>query len=63
MSIIRSAWRNQRLRKIIGAHMHQAQIQHQGSGKAARVFAEFQLSDPKELVLRTPRGGQGRVSR
>src|ERR1017187_260603 len=33
--------RNNRLRKIIGAAMHQAQILHQGSGKAARVFAEF----------------------
>jgi len=33
--------RNQRLRKIIGAQMHQAHILHQSSGKAARVFAEF----------------------
>ena len=33
--------RNKRLRKIIGAQMHQAQILHQSSGKAARVFAEF----------------------
>jgi len=33
--------RNQRLRKIIGAQMHQAHILHQNSGKAARVFAEF----------------------
>jgi hypothetical protein len=33
--------RNQRLRRIIGAQMHQAQVLHQTSGKAARVFAEF----------------------
>ena len=33
--------RNKRLRKIIGAQMHQAQILHQSSGNAARVFAEF----------------------
>jgi hypothetical protein len=33
--------RNQRLRKIIGAQMHQAHILHQSSAKAARVFAEF----------------------
>jgi hypothetical protein len=33
--------RNKRLRRIICAQMHQAQILHQTSGKAARVFAEF----------------------
>jgi hypothetical protein len=33
--------RNKRLRKIIGAEMHQAHILHQTSGKAARVFAQF----------------------
>ena len=33
--------RNKRLRRIIGAQMHQAQMLHQTSGKAARVFAEF----------------------
>jgi Transposase DDE domain group 1 len=33
--------RNQRLRKIIGAHMHQAHILQQDSGQPARVFAEF----------------------
>jgi hypothetical protein len=33
--------RNQRLRKIIGAQMHQAHTLHQTTGKAARVFAEF----------------------
>jgi hypothetical protein len=33
--------RNKRLRRIIGAQMHQAQLLHQTSGKAARVFAEF----------------------
>jgi hypothetical protein len=33
--------RNQRLAKIIGAQMQQARVQHQTSGKAARVFTEF----------------------
>ncbi|MGA2727349.1 MAG: IS1380 family transposase [Terracidiphilus sp.] len=33
--------RNKRLAKIIGAQMHQAQIQHQASGKPARIFTEF----------------------
>jgi hypothetical protein len=33
--------RNQRLGKILGAQMHQARLQHQRTGKPARVFAEF----------------------
>jgi hypothetical protein len=33
--------RNQRLRRIIGAQMHQAQLAHQATGKAARIFSEF----------------------
>ena len=33
--------RHQRLAKIIGAQMHQARVLHQSTGKAARVFAEF----------------------
>jgi hypothetical protein len=33
--------RNKRLVKIIGAQMQQARLEHQSSGKAARVFAEF----------------------
>lgn len=33
--------RNQRLRRIIGKQMHEAQLQHQSTGKAARVFDEF----------------------
>jgi len=33
--------RNQRLRRIIGAEMHQARMLHQTTGLAARVFAEF----------------------
>jgi hypothetical protein len=32
---------NKRLRKIVGAELHQAKIEHQASGKPARVFAEF----------------------
>jgi len=33
--------RNQRLRRIIGKQMHEAQLLHQATGKAARLFAEF----------------------
>jgi hypothetical protein len=33
--------RNQRLRRIIGKQMHQAQLAHQATGKAARIFSEF----------------------
>jgi hypothetical protein len=33
--------RNQRLRRIIGRQMHQAQLQHKNTIKAARVFTEF----------------------
>jgi len=39
--------RNKRLAKIIGAQMHQAQLLHQSSGKAARVFAEFSYQTHK----------------
>ena len=39
--------RNQRLSKIIGAQMHQAHILHQTSGKAARVFTEFDYQTRK----------------
>src|ERR1700751_4235463 len=37
--------RNKRLAKIIGAQMHQAQMLHQTSGKAARVFDEFSFKN------------------
>ena len=33
--------RNQRLRRIIGKAMHEAHLQHQSTGKAARVFSQF----------------------
>ena len=33
--------RNQRLRRIIGKQMHQAQLEHKDTAKAARVFTEF----------------------
>jgi hypothetical protein len=33
--------RNQRLRRIIGKQMHEAQALHQATGKATRIFAEF----------------------
>jgi hypothetical protein len=39
--------RNKRLRRIIGAEMHQAQMLHQTSGKAARGFAEFSYQTRK----------------
>ena len=39
--------RNKRLRRIIGAEMHQAQMLHQTSGNAARVFAEFSYQTRK----------------
>jgi hypothetical protein len=39
--------RNQRLRRIIGAQMHQAHILHQTSRKPARVFAEFSYQTRK----------------
>jgi hypothetical protein len=39
--------RNTRLRRIIGKEMHQAQALHQSTGKAARVFAEFDYQTHK----------------
>jgi hypothetical protein len=39
--------RNQRLGKMIGAQMHQAHLQHQTTGKPARVFAEFSYQTRK----------------
>ena len=39
--------RNQRLRRIIGKQMHQAQLLHQQTGKAARIFAEFNYQTHK----------------
>jgi hypothetical protein len=39
--------RNKRLRKIIGRQMHQAHTLHQSTGKAARLFAEFQYQTRK----------------
>ena len=39
--------RNQRLAKIIGREMHQARIQHKHTGKAARIFAQFQYQTHK----------------
>ena len=39
--------RNKRLRKIVGAQMHQAQSLHQTSGKPARVFSEFSYQTRK----------------
>ena len=50
--------RNQRLRKIIGREMHQAQVLHQSTGKATRVFTEFQYqthkswSQPRRVVAK-----------
>jgi hypothetical protein len=39
--------RNQRLGKILGAQMQQARLQHQSTGKPARVFAEFSYQTRK----------------
>jgi hypothetical protein len=39
--------RNQRLAKIIGAQMYQARVTHQSTGKAARVFTEFDYRTKK----------------
>lgn len=39
--------RNQRLRGIIGAQMHQAIVQWEQTGKPARVFSEFQYKTKK----------------
>lgn len=50
--------RNQRLRKIVGAEMHQAHILHQSSGEAARVFTQFSYrthkswSRPRRVVAK-----------
>jgi hypothetical protein len=49
---------NQRLRKIIGAQLHQARLQHQATGEPARLFAEFQYrthkswSQPRRVVAK-----------
>ena len=39
--------RNPRLRRIIGRELHRAHLQHQATGKAARVFAEFEYRTQK----------------
>jgi hypothetical protein len=39
--------RNQRLRRIIGAQMHQAQLEHKLTAKATRVFTEFDYQTHK----------------
>jgi Transposase DDE domain group 1 len=39
--------RNQRLRKIIGRQMHQAQLQHKDTNKASRLFTEFDYQTRK----------------
>lgn len=50
--------RNQRLRKIIGAEMHAATQQWKETGKAARVFSEFEYQTKK-----TKKGGWERQRR
>jgi hypothetical protein len=50
--------RNQRLRKIIGAEMHEATEQWNRTGKPARVFSEFQYRTKK-----TKKGGWDRERR
>lgn len=49
---------NKRLRRIIGAQLHQAHLLHQQTGKAARLFAQFQYqthkswSQPRRVVAK-----------
>jgi hypothetical protein len=50
--------RNQRLRKIIGAQMHEASHQWKHTGKPARIFTEFEYSTKK-----TKKGGWDRERR
>jgi hypothetical protein len=50
--------RNQRLRRIIGQQMHEATVQWEQTGKAARVFSEFEYSTKK-----TSKGGWERERR
>jgi len=50
--------RNQRLRRIIGQQMHEATVQWEQTGKAARVFSEFEYSTRK-----TSKGGWDRERR
>ena len=50
--------RNQRLRKIVGAEMHEATEQWNRTGKPARVFSEFQYRTKK-----TKKGGWDRERR
>jgi len=50
--------RNQRLRKILGAQMHQATQQWNETGKAARIFTEFPYRTKK-----TKKGGWDRERR
>jgi Transposase DDE domain group 1 len=50
--------RNQRLRKIIGAQMHEATQQWNKTSKPARVFSEFEYKTKK-----TKKGGWDRVRR
>jgi hypothetical protein len=50
--------RNTRLRRIIGAQMQQAHLQHQSTGQPARLFAEFEYrtrkswSQPRRVVAK-----------
>jgi hypothetical protein len=50
--------RNKRLRRIIGQQMHEATVQWQQTGKAARVFSEFEYCTRK-----TRKGGWDRERR
>jgi Transposase DDE domain group 1 len=49
---------NQRLRKVIGQQMHEATLEWNRTGKAARVFTEFEYSTKK-----TKKGGWDRERR
>jgi hypothetical protein len=51
--------RNQRLRKVIGAEMHQATVQWNQTGRPARIFTEFDYQTRK----RPNKGGWSRARR
>ena len=61
--------RNKRLRRIIGKPMHEAQMLHQSTGKAARVFTTFQYqthkswSCPRRVVAKAEYLDKGENSR
>jgi hypothetical protein len=54
--------RNSRLQKIIGKQMQEAKLEHAETGKAARVFTEFDYQTHKSWARAQASGCKGRVS-